>query len=107
MPVQTKLKLRKGDTVVVLSGKDVGRRGTITRVLPNSDRVIVDGVNLVKRHTKPRGQVMQGGIIDKEMPIHVSNVALLCKDCGPTRIGYRFAEDGVKHRICRKCGGEI
>ena len=107
MPVQTKLKLRKGDTVVVLSGKDVGRRGTITRVLPNSDRVIVDGVNLVKRHTKPRGQVMQGGIIDTEMPIHVSNVALLCRDCGPTRIGYRIADDGVKHRICRKCGGEI
>src|SRR5438128_795450 len=68
---------------------------------------IVDGVNMVKRHTKPRGQVMQGGIIDKEMPIHVSNVALWCKECGATRIGYRFADDGAKHRICRKCGGEI
>ena len=88
----------------MLSGKDVGRRGTISRVIPNSDKVIVDGINMVKRHTKPRGQVMQGGIIDKEMPIHVSNVALWCKDCGPTRIGYHVADDGTKRRICRKCG---
>ena len=69
--------------------------------------MIVDGVNMVKRHTKPKGQVMQGGIIDKEMPIHVSNVALWCKECGATRIGYRFDDEGVKHRICRKCGGDI
>ncbi|HTL85960.1 MAG TPA: 50S ribosomal protein L24 [Acidimicrobiia bacterium] len=97
-------KLRKGDEVVVLAGKDVGRRGTITRVMPDSDRVIVDGVNMVKKHTKPRGQVMQGGIIDKEMPIHISNIALWCKDCGATRIGFRLDNDGTKHRICRKCG---
>ena len=102
-----RLKLKKGDEVVVLAGKDLGRRGTISRVMPDRDRVIVDGINMVKRHTKPRGQVMQGGIIDKEMPIHVSNVALWCKDCGATRIGYRFDADGAKHRICRKCGGEI
>jgi large subunit ribosomal protein L24 len=99
-----KSKLKKGDEVVVLAGKDLGRRGTISRVLPGSDKVIVDGINMVKRHTKPRGQVMQGGIIDKEMPIHVSNVALWCKDCGPTRIGFHIADDGTKHRICRKCG---
>ena len=97
-------KLRKGDEVVVLAGKDVGRRGTITRVMPDSDRVIVDGVNMVKKHTKPRGQVMQGGIIDKEMPIHISNVALWCKDCGATRIGFRVDDGGKKTRICRKCG---
>ena len=101
------MKVKKGDDVVVLAGKDVGRRGTITRVIPGSDRVIVDGVHLVKRHTKPRGQVMQGGIIDKEMPIHASNVALLCSKCGATRIGYRFADDGTKIRICKKCGGDI
>ena len=101
------MKLRKGDEVVVLSGKDLGRRGTITRVIPAADKVIVDGVNMVKRHTKPRGQVMQGGIIDKEMPLHVSNVALWCKDCGATRIGYRIVADGSKHRVCRKCGGEL
>jgi large subunit ribosomal protein L24 len=101
------MRLKKGDEVIVLTGKDIGKRGAITRVYPDADRVIVDGVHLVKRHTKPRGQVMQGGIIDKEMPIHVSNVAIWCKDCGATRIGYRFADDGSKHRICRKCGGDI
>ena len=101
------VKVKKGDDVVVLAGKDIGRRGTITRVLPSDDKVIVDGINIVKRHTKPRGQVMQGGIIDKEMPIHVSNVALWCKDCGATRAGFRIDNEGVKHRICRKCGGEI
>jgi large subunit ribosomal protein L24 len=101
------MKLKKGDDVVVLAGKDIGKRGTITRVLPSDDKVIVDGVNLVKRHTKPRGQVMQGGIIDKEMPIHVSNIALWCKDCGATRIGFRIDTEGAKHRVCRKCGSEI
>ncbi len=101
------MRLKKGDEVIVLTGKDIGKRGAITRVYPGADRVIVDGVHLVKRHTKPRGQVMQGGIIDKEMPIHVSNVAIWCKDCGATRIGYRIADDGSKHRICRKCGGDI
>jgi large subunit ribosomal protein L24 len=102
-----KLKIKKGDEVVVLAGKDVGRRGTVSRVLPDADKVIVDGINMVKRHTKPRGQVMQGGIIDKEMPIHISNVALWCKDCGGTRVGYRISDDGTKHRVCRKCGSDI
>ena len=101
------MKVKKGDDVVVLAGKDIGRRGTITRVIRGNNTVIVDGVNMVKRHTKPQGQVMQGGIIDKEMPIHVSNVALWCKECGATRAGYRFDEAGHKHRMCRKCGGEI
>jgi large subunit ribosomal protein L24 len=101
------MKVKKGDDVVVLAGKDIGRRGTITRVIRDNDTVIVDGVNVVKRHTKPQGQVMQGGIIDKEMPIHVSNVALWCRECGATRAGYRFDESGQKHRTCRKCGGDI
>jgi large subunit ribosomal protein L24 len=101
------MRLKKGDEVIVLTGKDIGKRGAITRVYPGADRVIVDGVHLVKRHTKPRGQVMQGGIIDKEMPIHVSNVALLCSSCGPTRIGYRFGPDGKKVRVCRKCGADV
>jgi large subunit ribosomal protein L24 len=64
-------------------------------------------MNMVKRHTKPRGQVMQGGIIDKEMPIHISNVALWCKDCGKTRVGFEVAADGTKTRVCRKCGSSI
>jgi large subunit ribosomal protein L24 len=102
-----KLKLKKGDEVVVLAGKDIGRRGTITRVLPSADKVIVDGMNMVKKHTKPRGQVMQGGIIDKEMPMHISNVALWCKDCGATRVGYKFDAEGSKRRICRKCEGDL
>ena len=104
------MKLRKGDDVVVLAGKDVGKRGTITQVLPDAEKVVVTStalVNVVKRHQKPRGATMQGGIIDKEMPIHVSNVALWCKDCGATRAGFRIDNEGVKHRICRKCGGEI
>ena len=101
------MKVKKGDDVVVLAGKDIGRRGTITRVIRANNTVIVDGVNMVKRHTKPRGQVMQGGIIDKEMPIHVSNVALWCRECGATRAGFRFDEAGQKHRTCRKCGGDV
>jgi large subunit ribosomal protein L24 len=101
------MKVKKGDDVIVLAGKDIGRRGTITRVIRDNNTVIVDGVNMVKRHTKPQGQVMQGGIIDKEMPIHVSNVALWCKECGATRAGFRFDESGQKHRTCRKCGGDI
>ena len=101
------MKVKKGDDVVVLAGKDIGRRGTITRVIRDNNTVIVDGVNVAKRHTKPQGQVMQGGIIDKEMPIHVSNVALWCRECGATRAGYRFDDSGQKHRTCRKCGGDI
>ena len=104
------MKLRKGDEVVVLSGKDIGKRGTITLVIPERDKVIVTataGVNVVKKHQKPRGATMQGGIIDKEMPIHVSNVALWCTKCGATRIGYRMNDDGSKTRICRSCEGEV
>ena len=104
------MKLRKGDEVVVLSGKDIGKRGTITQVLPDREKVIVTataGINVVKRHQKPKGATMQGGIIDKEMPIHVSNVALWCSKCGATRIGYRFDADGKKIRICRRCEGDI
>jgi large subunit ribosomal protein L24 len=100
------MKLKKGDEVQVLSGKDVGKRGEITRVLPERDRVIVTSpqlINVVKKHQKPTRATMQGGIIDKEMPIHVSNVAFVCKDCGPTRLGYRIGADGTKIRVCKKC----
>ena len=103
------MKLRKGDEVVVLAGKDIGKRGTITHVFPERDKVIVTstaGINVVKRHTKPKGATIQGVIIDKEMPIHVSNVALWCTKCGATRIGFRFEDDGKKVRVCRRCGSE-
>ena len=101
------LKLRKGDEVVVLAGKDIGKRGEISRVIPDRSMVIVDGVNIVKKHQKQTRQTMQAGIIDKEMPIHISNVALVCKSCGPTRVGYRFGTDGKKVRVCRKCGTDV
>ena len=102
------MKVKKGDDVVVLAGKDIGRRGTITRVINETNKVIVDGVNMVKRHTKPKGQVMQGGIIDKEMPIDASNVGIVCRACHkPTRVGFRFDATGKKIRVCRKCGGDL
>jgi large subunit ribosomal protein L24 len=101
------MKLKKGDTVMVIAGKDAGVESHITRVLPNKNKVQVEGVNTAKRHTRPTGQTMQGGIIDKDMPIDASNVMIVCEKCGPTRIGYEVGEDGSKVRICRKCGGEL
>lgn len=102
------LKIRKGDKVQVLSGKDKGKTGTVSRALPEKDKVIVDGVNVAKKHQKPTQAIQQGGIIDKDMPIHVSNVAIVCDSCSkPTRVGYRFEPDGTKIRICRKCGGDL
>ena len=101
------LKLRKGDRVRVLTGKDIGKEGNITRVLPDSNRVIVDGVNVAKKHQRQTRATMQAGIIDKDMPISVANVAILCDKCGPTRIGYRFDDDGKKVRVCKKCGADL
>jgi large subunit ribosomal protein L24 len=100
------MKLRKGDRVRVLAGKDVGREGEITRVIPDRDRVIIDGINVAKKHQRATKATMQGGIIDKDMPIHVSNVAIVCATCGPTRIGYRF-EGTDKVRVCKKCGKDL
>jgi large subunit ribosomal protein L24 len=106
MSVQ-KLKLKKGDRVVVLSGKDIGKEGEITRVMPDHQRVIVDGVNVAKRHTRATNATMQGGIIDKDMPIHISNLAIVCATCGRSRVGYRFDPDGTKFRVCKKCGKDL
>jgi large subunit ribosomal protein L24 len=101
------VKLKKGDEVEVLSGKDIGRRGAVMRVYPTAGKVIVDRVNIAKKHQKPTKATMQGGIIDKEMPLDASNVGLVCGKCDkPTRIGYRF-DGGKKSRICRKCGGDV
>jgi large subunit ribosomal protein L24 len=101
------MKLRKGDRVRVIAGKDIGKEGEVTRVIDERDRVIVDAINVAKKHQKATKATMQGGIIDKDMPIHVSNVAILCESCGPTKIGFRFEPDGTKVRICRKCGGDL
>jgi large subunit ribosomal protein L24 len=101
------MKIRKGDRVRVLAGKDKGKEGTVMRALPEKDKVIVEGVNMAKRHQRPTRVTMQGGIIDKDMPMHVSNVALLCPKDGPTRVGFKVDADGTKSRVCRKCGQEI
>lgn len=100
------MKIRKGDTVVVISGKDKGRQGEVMTVLPKEGKVIVDGVNVAKKHQKARRQNEQGGIIDKDMPIHVSNVMLVHKG-KPTRVGYRVNPDGSKDRIAKRTGEVI
>jgi large subunit ribosomal protein L24 len=101
------VKLKKGDRVKVIAGKDVGKDGVIMRVLPEKNKVIVEGVNIAKKHQRPTRATMQGGIIDKDMPIHASNVALICGSCGATRLGFRFDDAGKKIRICRKCKADV
>jgi large subunit ribosomal protein L24 len=102
------LKIRTGDRVRVLSGKDKGKEGEVMRSLPREGKVIVDGVNVARKSQRPTRTTQQGGIIDKDMPIQVSNVALVCPSCGkPTRVGYTIDKSGEKARICKKCGGEI
>jgi len=102
------MKIRKGDRVRVLTGKDRGREGEVTFAYPETGRVIVDGLNVSKRHQKPTQSTQQGGIIDKEMPMRVDNVAIICSSCSKTtRIGYRFDGDGTKVRVCKKCGGDL
>ncbi|CAN5549328.1 50S ribosomal protein L24 [soil metagenome] len=101
------LKIKKGDRVRVLTGKDRGKEGQVMRALPDARKVIVDGVNVARKHQKATRATMQGGIIDKDMPIPVANVALLCPSCGPTRVGYRFEPDGTKVRVCKKCGSDV
>jgi large subunit ribosomal protein L24 len=105
------MKLRKGDRVRVLAGKDRGKEGAISRALPEQNKVIVDGINVAKRHQRSTREAMQGGIIDKDMPLPASAVAILCPTDGPTRIGYRLEESSsgerLKVRICRKCGGDL
>jgi large subunit ribosomal protein L24 len=102
------LKIRKGDRVKVLTGKDRGKEGTVMRAIPKDRKVIVDGVNVAKKHQAPTRTTQQGGIIDKDMPLPVANVALVCTSCGKaTRVGYKIDNSGQKVRICRKCGGEI
>jgi large subunit ribosomal protein L24 len=101
------VKLKKGDKVRVLSGKDRGKEGQVMRALPAEGKVIVEGVNVVKRHTRPTRAARQAGIIDKNMPMPASSVAVVCSQCGPSRIGARFDDQGRKVRVCRKCGGDL
>ncbi|MBR5944281.1 MAG: 50S ribosomal protein L24 [Lachnospiraceae bacterium] len=101
-----KFKIRKDDTVEVIAGKDKGKRGTIVRVIRDKDRVIVSGVNIVKKAMRKKNQQDRGGIVEVEAPLHISNVAIVCKKCGPTRIGYKLDGD-KKFRVCRKCGDTL
>lgn len=104
--MEKKFKIRKDDQVEVIAGKDKGKRGQIVRVIRDKDRVIVGGVNLVKKAMKKKSQQDRGGIVEIEAPLHISNVAIVCKKCGPTKIGYKL--DGEKKiRVCRKCGDTL
>ncbi|MSP82785.1 MAG: 50S ribosomal protein L24 [Alphaproteobacteria bacterium] len=100
-----KFKIKKGDRVVVVTGRDRGRQGEVLRVLRAESRVLVQGVNMVKRHTKPNARTGGGGIVEKEAPIHISNVACIDPQSSrPTRVGYRFLEDGRKVRFAKRSG---
>ena len=101
--------IRKNDNVVVTTGKDPGKRGRVLRMTPESNRLVVEGVNIIKRHTKANPQKnIKGGLVEREAPLHASNVQLVCPECGkPTRIGKKILEDGRKVRICRKCEGVV
>ena len=98
------MKIRKGDTVLVIGGKDRGKKGKVRLVFPKDERLIVEGINMVKKHSRARGMVRQAGIIEREAPLHISKVMLVCTKCNRlTRVGFRFLEDGKRVRFCRSC----
>ena len=101
--------IRKNDNVVVTTGRDSGKKGRVLKVIPGKNRVIVEGVNVIKRHTKPNPQKqIKGGVVEREASIHASNVQLVCPECGKqTRVGRKILGDGRKVRICRKCEGVV
>lgn len=101
-----KLKLRKDDLVEVIAGKEKGKQGKILKIDPVKGRVIIQGLNMVKKAMKKRQQNDRGGIVEIEAAIHVSNVMAVCRKCGPTRLGYKIDGD-KKQRVCRKCGGAL
>ncbi|MEA1959154.1 MAG: 50S ribosomal protein L24 [Chloroflexota bacterium] len=102
------MKLKKEDTVIIVAGKDKGKKGKIREVLSKDDTVIVEGINIMKRHMKPRGQARQAGIIDREGPIHISNVMIVCPKCNkPVRVKSRALEDGKRARACCQCNEVI
>ena len=102
------MKIRKNDTVLVIAGKDRGKKGKVRSAFPKDGRLLVDGINFIKKHTRATRQIRQAGIIEREAPIHVSNVMLLCSRCNhPTRVGSQILTDGRKVRVCRSCGEVI
>ena len=108
-PVRTRIRLRKNDVVQVIAGRDAGKQGKILKVIPEKNRVIVQGVGFTKKHTRPNPQRnIKGGIAEREAPIHASNVMVICGECGRrTRIGNKILADGKKVRICRRCEGDL
>jgi large subunit ribosomal protein L24 len=102
------MKIKKNDNVLVIAGKEKGKKGKVRFAYPRDERVIVEGINFIKRHMKARGQVRQAGIIEREAPISVANVMIICTHCGkPARIGFKRLDDGGKVRVCRACGEVI
>ena len=101
--------IRKNDNVVVTTGKDRGKRGRVVRLVPEKNRLVVEGVNMMKRHTRPNPQKnVKGGVVEREASLHASNVQIVCPECGkPTRIGKKILDDGRKVRVCRKCEGVL
>ena len=98
------MKIRKNDTVLIIAGKDRGKKGKVRFAYPKDERVMVEGVNFIKRHTRAVKGARQAGVIEREAPIRVSDVMLLCSKCNrPVRVGFRFLEDGKKVRVCRSC----
>jgi large subunit ribosomal protein L24 len=98
------MKIRKEDNVLVIAGKDKGKKGKVRFVYPKQNRILIEGVNMIKTHSRARQQVRQAGIIEREAPISISNVMLVCTRCNkPARIGFKVLEDGRKVRICRLC----
>ena len=101
--------IKKNDNVVVIAGRDRGKRGRVLRVIPAKGRVVVEGVSFIKRHTRPNPQKnVKGGIVERESPLSVANVQLVCPECSnPTRVGRQRLDDGRRVRICRKCKGVV
>lgn len=99
------MHVHREDTVLILTGKDQGKKGRVIRLFPKADKALVEKINMVKRHTRPNQQLPQGGIMEKEAPIHVSNLQVVCVKCGKaTRIAHKTLTDGQKARVCKKCG---
>ncbi len=99
------LRIKKDDTIIVVSGDDKGKRGRVLQVMSEKDRLVIENINMIKKHMKPNNTYKQGGIIEKEAPMRRSNVMLVCSKCDkPTRIGHKVLENGDKVRICNKCG---
>ena len=108
MSAAVKRKIRKGDSVLVVAGRERGKSGKVTRVLPDEGKVVVERLNMVKRHKKPSGPQGGGGIVEKEAPLDISDVMILCGKCNkPVRVGKKLLDDGSRVRVCRSCGEDI